>query len=164
MTFGGLKKSSCSIHWQNTANSSQGSGVKRADGCTTGAGGPSAKQTVRRPTQVSVADFLAGAAHSLELHHPPLADHCVPWNILPGTQSPPQRLRPRHSCVPLGRSSHRRGLCRETLPGSSRLGNGAAPGPWGTDPQAEEHESPSHHAIRLRGVRPVTPSPFVLEK
>ena len=46
-------------------NTYQGSGVKRADGCTTGAGWPSDKQTVSRHTQVPAADLISVAGHSL---------------------------------------------------------------------------------------------------
>jgi hypothetical protein len=63
-------------------NPYQADDVKRTDGCTTGAGWPSEKQTVSRPPQVSAADFISVAGHSLELHHTPIEDHCFPWNIL----------------------------------------------------------------------------------
>jgi hypothetical protein len=47
------------------SNSYQGSGVKRADGCIAGAGWPSEKQMVSRHPQVSAADFISVAGHSL---------------------------------------------------------------------------------------------------
>jgi hypothetical protein len=53
-------------------NSYQGSVVKRADGCTAGAGWPSAKQAVNRRGQASVADLIAVAGHSLRLHQTPI--------------------------------------------------------------------------------------------
>src|SRR2546430_1032239 len=40
-------------------NTYQGSGVKRADGCITGVGGPSVKQIVSRHSQASVADLIS---------------------------------------------------------------------------------------------------------
>ncbi len=48
-----------------TPNPYQGSGVKRADGCITGVGGPSVKQIVSRRSQARAADFSAGAGHRL---------------------------------------------------------------------------------------------------
>ncbi len=47
------------------SNPYQDSVVKRADGCLAGAGGPSAKQTVKNLGQAIEADLIAVAGHSL---------------------------------------------------------------------------------------------------
>jgi hypothetical protein len=47
-----------------TPNPYQADDVKRADGCIAGAGWPSVKQMVSRPTQVSAADLISVAGHS----------------------------------------------------------------------------------------------------
>ena len=56
----------------------QDSDVKRANGCTTGAGWPSVKQTVSRHSQASAADLISVAGHSLKLHQTPIEDQCFP--------------------------------------------------------------------------------------
>ena len=53
------------VEIQRPPNTYEGSGVKRADGCTTGAGWPSVKQMVSRHTQVSAADLISVAGRSL---------------------------------------------------------------------------------------------------
>jgi hypothetical protein len=77
------------IPTQHDPNPSQAADVKRADGCIAGAEGPSEEQLVMSLPQAIAADLIAGAAHRLELHHTPLADQGVPWNIVCGKQSPP---------------------------------------------------------------------------
>ena len=55
-----------------TATTYEAAVVKRADGCTTGAGWPSVKQIVSRRSQAIAADLISVAGHSLRLHHTPI--------------------------------------------------------------------------------------------
>ena len=58
-------------HWVSVSlmvfqsNPYEAAGVKRADGGLAGAGWPSEKQRVNRCGQVSAADFISVAGHSL---------------------------------------------------------------------------------------------------
>ena len=54
------------LNAMTVANPYQGSGVKRADGCTTGAEWPSEEQVVNHPGQAVAADFISVAGHSRE--------------------------------------------------------------------------------------------------
>ena len=112
-------------------NTYQGSGVKRADGCTTGAGWPSAKQTVKHHSQASAADLISVAGHSLRLHQTPIEDRCFRGTCSTGNSSPRKGYVLETLSVPSCRSSQSSGLCPKTLLVSVRLGGGAATGALG---------------------------------
>ena len=80
------------------------------------------------------------------------------WTMVHGKQWHPQAPRPRNSSVPSSRFCQRSGLCPKTLLVSVRLGGGAATGDLVTDHQEGERERRSNQTVRLRVLRPDTPT------
>ena len=63
-------------------NPYQADDVKRTDECPTGTGWPSEKLIVSRHPQVSAADLISVAGHSLGLHQTLIEDQCFPCKIV----------------------------------------------------------------------------------
>ena len=119
------------------------------------------KQRVNRHSQISVADFISVAGHSLGLHQTPLEGRCSRM-----LQEENSGLRRNHAletlvCPHSGRLTAS-GLCPQTLLVSSRLGGGAATRHLVTHHQGGERERPSNQHVRLRAFRLATLAQSVL--
>jgi hypothetical protein len=80
----------------------------------TGAGWPSAQQTVNRRSQARAADLISVAGHSLWAAPHTYCGSMSLENNSPLRQRYPRAPRPRNSSVPSSRSRQYSGLCPET--------------------------------------------------
>ena len=127
-----------------------------------GAGWPSVKHTVKRRDQVSAADLISVAGHSLSCTKHLLrvnvsVEQCSTGNS--GTRkchALETLLCPRPGPV------NASGLCRETLLVSVELGGGAATGALVTEHQEGERERRSNQRQGLRAYGPDAPAQSAL--
>ena len=158
----GHEQTLCATNTDSHTNTYEAADVKRADGCIYGGGVAVRETNGESSCQVSAADLISVAGHSLGLHQTPIEGQCFRGAMFHGKQWHPQAPRPRNSSVPSCRSSQSSGLCPKTLLVSVRLGGGAATGHLVTHHQEDEQERQSNQTLGSGSCSPDIPSQSML--